>query len=201
MDLPKHPVVHGHPIHAILSDGPVVLIPLAVAAELLDRSGRGRELRLGDAATAAAAATASAAGMVGWIDWLTIPPDHPARRPATIHGIINTGAILAVTAALPARRQRLQLHGGRCDGDPRRRLDRRGPRRSAMAGGCGRRRRRRSPSSACRTRPALPRLRAPAERSPTSSAERRSCHRSRDQPFRPIRSSRSWTRCRSRHGA
>jgi uncharacterized membrane protein len=111
VDLPKHPVVHGHPIHAILSDGPVVLIPLAVAAELVDRSGRGRGLRLGDAATAAAAATASAAGLVGWIDWLTIPPDHSARRPATIHGIINTGAILAVTAALPARRQRLQLLG------------------------------------------------------------------------------------------
>jgi len=111
VDLPKHPVVHGHPIHAILSDGPVVLIPLAVAAELLDRSGRGRELRLGDAATAAAAATASAAGLVGWIDWLTIPSDHPARRPATIHGIINTGAILAVAAALPARRYRLQLLG------------------------------------------------------------------------------------------
>ena len=108
MDLPKHPVVHGHPIHAILSDGPVVLIPLAVAAELWDRI-RGDRLRLGGAATAAAAATASAAGLVGWIDWLTIPPDHPARRPATIHGIINTGAILAVSAAFAARRQRLQL--------------------------------------------------------------------------------------------
>ena len=109
MDLPKHPVVHGHPVHAILSDGPVVLIPLALAAELWDRSAHGATPRLGDMATAAAAATASAAGLVGWIDWLTIPADHPARRPATIHGLINTAAILAVTAALLARRQRLGL--------------------------------------------------------------------------------------------
>jgi uncharacterized membrane protein len=109
VDLPKHPVVHGHPIHAILSDGPVVLIPLALAAELRDwwlgRDG----VRLGDAMTAAAAATASAAGLVGWIDWLTIPADHPARRPATIHGLINSAAILATAAALPMRRRRLGL--------------------------------------------------------------------------------------------
>ena len=111
MDLPKHPVVHGHPIHAILSDGPVILVPLAFAAELADRARKARGLRLGDIVTAGAAATGSSAAIVGWIDWLTIPSDHPARRPATIHGIINTGAILAVTAALPARRYRLQLLG------------------------------------------------------------------------------------------
>jgi uncharacterized membrane protein len=109
VDLPKHPVVHGHPIHAILSDGPIVLVPLALAAELRDRFGSSEGTRLGDVTAAAAAITASAAGLVGWIDWLTIPSGHPARRPATIHGLINTAAILAVVAALPARRQRLQL--------------------------------------------------------------------------------------------
>ncbi len=109
MDLPKHPVVHGHPIHAILSDGPVILIPLAIGAELWDRRSHAGTRRLGEAVTAASSATASAAGIVGWIDWLTIPADHPARRPATIHGIINTAALLAVTAALQARRRRLQL--------------------------------------------------------------------------------------------
>lgn len=109
MDLPKHPVVHGHPIHAMLSDGPVVLIPLAIAAELWDRSGHSARIRLGDVVTAGAAASAAAAGVAGWIDWLTIPPDHPARKPATIHGVINTAAVLAVVAALPARPQRLPL--------------------------------------------------------------------------------------------
>lgn len=109
MDLPKHPVVHGHPIHAILSDGPVVLIPLSIAAELWDRRNRTERSRLGDTIAACAAASASAAGLVGWIDWLTIPPGHPARRPATIHGLINTAAVLAVATALPARRRRLPL--------------------------------------------------------------------------------------------
>jgi uncharacterized membrane protein len=109
VDLPKHPVVHGHPIHAILSDGPVVLIPLAIAAELWDRRNRTEGIRLGDLVAAGAAASASAAGLVGWIDWLTIPAGHPARRPATIHGLINTAAIVAVVAALPARRRRLRL--------------------------------------------------------------------------------------------
>jgi uncharacterized membrane protein len=109
VDLPKHPVVHGHPIHAMLSDGPVVLIPLALAAELWDRSGLAVAPRLGGVVTAVAAAAASAAGTVGWIDWLTIPADHPARKPATIHGLINTAAVLAVAVAVPARRRRLQL--------------------------------------------------------------------------------------------
>ncbi len=109
MDLPKHPVVHGHPIHAILSDGPVVLIPLAIAAETWDRKGAGTGIRLGDVVTAGAAATTLAAGLVGWIDWLTVPSDHPVRRPATIHGIINTTALVTLAAAVPTRRRRLKL--------------------------------------------------------------------------------------------
>jgi uncharacterized membrane protein len=109
VDLPKHPVIHGHPIHAILSDGPIVLIPLAVTAELWDRITSARGLRLGDVLTMGAAATGLAAAVVGWIDWLTIPGDHPARRPATIHGLINTAAVVTVVAAVPARRRRLRL--------------------------------------------------------------------------------------------
>jgi uncharacterized membrane protein len=111
VDLPKHPVVHGHPIHAILSDGPVILIPLALVTELWDQARKARGLRPGDVVTAGAAASGSAAAVVGWIDWLTIPPDHPARRPATIHGLINTAAVLAVAVALPSRRWRLRLLG------------------------------------------------------------------------------------------
>jgi uncharacterized membrane protein len=109
VDLPKHPVVHGHPIHAILSDGPVVLIPLAFGAALWGRTRKAEGLRLGDVLTAGAAATGSSAAIVGWIDWLTIPPEHPARRPATIHGLINTAAVLAVAVALPSRPWRLRL--------------------------------------------------------------------------------------------
>jgi hypothetical protein len=109
VDLPKHPVVHGHPIHAILSDGPVVLIPLAIAAELWDRHSPAEGIRFGDIVTAGAAAIALSAGVVGWIDWLTVPSDHPVRRPATIHGIINTTALVALAGAVPAGRRRLGL--------------------------------------------------------------------------------------------
>jgi hypothetical protein len=111
VDLPKHPVVHGHPIHAMLSDGPVILLPAAIAAELWDRRSPAAAPRLGGRMAAAAAATAAAAGAVGWIDWLTIPAGHPARRPATVHGLINTAALVAVAVALPARRRRLALLG------------------------------------------------------------------------------------------
>jgi uncharacterized membrane protein len=107
VDLPKHPVVHGHPIHAILSDGPVVLIPLAIAADLWDRNRPAEGIRFGDIVTAGAAASALTAGLVGWIDWLTVPSDHPVRRPATIHGIINTTAVVALAGAVPAGRRRL----------------------------------------------------------------------------------------------
>ena len=41
--------------------------------------------------------------------WLTVPPDHPVRRPATIHGLINTTALVALVAAVPAGRRRLKL--------------------------------------------------------------------------------------------
>ena len=109
MDLPKHPVVHGHPIHAILSDGPVVLIPLAIAAELWDRNGPAEGIRFGDLVTTGAAVTTLAAGLVGWIDWLTVPSGHPVRRPATIHGIINTTALVALAGAIPAGHQRLKF--------------------------------------------------------------------------------------------
>jgi len=109
VDLPKHPVVHGHPVHAILSDGPAVLIPAALAVELWDLARRNGTSGLSDAACATAAAAAVSAGIVGWIDWLTIPTEHPARRPATLHGIINTSGIVAVVAAAGTRRQRLPL--------------------------------------------------------------------------------------------
>jgi len=63
MDLPRHPVVHGHLVHAILSDGPAVLIPVALAAEVwrLTRDDKATR-QLSDVATLAA--TAAAAGAV-----------------------------------------------------------------------------------------------------------------------------------------
>jgi uncharacterized membrane protein len=95
----------------MLSDGPVILIPVAIAAELWARRHPPTKLPLGGTVAAVAAAVAVTAATIGWIDWLTIPTGHPARRPATIHGTINTAAVFAVAVALPARRYRLRLLG------------------------------------------------------------------------------------------
>src|SRR5262245_46270456 len=67
LDLPKHPVVGGHPVHAALSDGPVVLIPLAVLTEILERGRLLEDGRVGDLVTSSAAAASIAAVTVGWI--------------------------------------------------------------------------------------------------------------------------------------
>lgn len=110
MDLPKHPVVHGHPIHAILSDGPAVTIPIALAVEAWRRTTNRRAGQgLSDMATLTATATASAAALVGWVDWLTIPGEHPVHTPATLHGLINSANVLALIGGLLDRRRRFAL--------------------------------------------------------------------------------------------
>jgi uncharacterized membrane protein len=110
MDLPRHPVVHGHPVHAILSDGPAVLIPIALAAEAwrLTRDDEATR-QLSDVATSTATAAAAGAGLIGWIDWLTIPASHPARTPATIHGLINSAGLVALLGAATGRKRRFGL--------------------------------------------------------------------------------------------
>lgn len=112
LDLPRHPVVHGHPIHAMLSDLPAAFIPAAFLAELSRRLSAGRDCRhLSDAATTAALASAAAAGLTGWIDWLTMPTEHPAQKPATLHGLINTAGLLALIGAATLPRRRLPFLG------------------------------------------------------------------------------------------
>ena len=106
----RHPVVRGHPLHAMATDLPIGIVPLALAASVVARARGSREAALAAGATAALAATSSAsAALLGWWDWLTIPSWHEARRPATIHGLVNTSATALVIAGalLPARRAQL----------------------------------------------------------------------------------------------
>jgi len=106
----KHPVAHGHPLHAMVSDLPVALIPLALAAAIVERAWPSRSARQGAATTnAIALGTATAAVLIGWWDWLTIPGDHPAKSPATTHGLINTAGLGASALALFLPRRRLEL--------------------------------------------------------------------------------------------
>src|SRR2546429_7121080 len=107
IDLPRHPVFFGHPLHAILSDLPAALIPVALVSEtarMLRPSSRTRFLS--DAASIAALTAGLAAAAAGWLDWLTMPTEHPAQKPATLHGLINSGAVLSTLGAVmtPSRR-------------------------------------------------------------------------------------------------
>ncbi len=106
----KHPVVAGHPLHAMASDLPVALIPTALLATIAARARPARETRFAsDAASTIAVSAAAAAGALGIWDWLTIPWDHPAKRPATIHGLLNVAGLGAGMVALLRPRRRLEL--------------------------------------------------------------------------------------------
>lgn len=98
----RHPVVHGHPLHAMLSDLPVTLVPSAFTLSLL--AGARRRPRQLETfvvwTTRAALASAATAGAIGWWDWITMPKTHPTRRTSTLHGLINTTALGLVTAAV-----------------------------------------------------------------------------------------------------
>jgi uncharacterized membrane protein len=100
-------------VHAILSDGPAVLIPVAFAVEAwrLVRKDKASK-QLSSVATRTATAAAAAAGLVGWIDWLTIPGEHPARGPATVHGLINTAGLIALLGASTGPKRRFGLLAG-----------------------------------------------------------------------------------------
>jgi uncharacterized membrane protein len=96
----------------MLSDLPAALIPAAFLAELSRRLSAGSERRaLSDAAVGAALAGAAAAGVTGWIDWLTMPTEHPAQKPATLHGLVNTAGLLSLLGAAMLPRRRLPFLG------------------------------------------------------------------------------------------
>ena len=105
-----HPVVHGHPLHAMLSDLPAGLIPAALLAAAIERARSDRRTRYAARTSAMLAfGSACAAGVIGWWDWLTIPSDHPVRSPATTHGLINSGGLALGAAAILLPRRRLEL--------------------------------------------------------------------------------------------
>lgn len=114
LDLPKHPVLRGHPLHAMLSDLPVGLLPAAAAATLAagKRSRRNRGAhRVADLLTTMTFASAAAAAGAGIWDWLGIPRSHAAWLPATIHGSLNVAGVFALGGAVLWPRRRLAVLG------------------------------------------------------------------------------------------
>jgi uncharacterized membrane protein len=97
----RHPVVRGHPLHAMATDLPIGIVPLAFAASVAARLRRSRDTSFAaDAAMAAALLSFAPAVLLGWWEWLTIPTSHEAHRPATNHGLINTAAAVLALGGL-----------------------------------------------------------------------------------------------------
>jgi uncharacterized membrane protein len=111
----RHPVVRGHPLHAMSTDLPIGILPLALAASVAARMRGSRGVTFAaDAATAAAALSVAPAVLLGWWEWLTVPAEHEAHRPATTHGLVNSAAAAFVIAALwrPLRLESLATAAG-----------------------------------------------------------------------------------------
>ena len=85
----------GHPLHAILVHYPVGLwvLSLLLDAVTLLFGANNALVRASLYAMLGGLALAVLAAGVGLADWADIRPDHEARRPATLHMIINLGAI------------------------------------------------------------------------------------------------------------
>jgi uncharacterized membrane protein len=135
----KQPLVKGHPLHAIFSDLPAAGFTLSYVFDILSRTVQGEpggpsidqvgggishvvsgttrlRTRFRDAANATYAGAftgAALAGMFGWWDFLNIPAEHPARKPALIHGLLNSGILVFSAANLVARRQEPRWGGTR----------------------------------------------------------------------------------------
>jgi uncharacterized membrane protein len=106
----KHPVVRGHPLHAVLSDAPAVMIPVAFAFTAAHRLRRNDRTAFASAAMTWLALTgALAAGAAGWWDWLTMPRDWKAWKLATVHGLVNTSGLVALATAAVRPRRRLGM--------------------------------------------------------------------------------------------
>lgn len=92
------------------SDLPAALLPASLVAAAIARAvPTARSRQLSDAALVAGVLTGAAAGAIGWWDWLTIPAAHPAKSPATTHGLINTAGLGIGALALAVPRRRLEL--------------------------------------------------------------------------------------------
>lgn len=106
----KHPVVRGHPLHAMVSDLPAALIPASLLAAVVERARPDARTRYASTGSLTlAVGSAVMAGVIGWWDWLTIPNEHPAKSPATTHGLINTAGLAVGAAALVLPKRRLEL--------------------------------------------------------------------------------------------
>jgi nitrite reductase/ring-hydroxylating ferredoxin subunit/uncharacterized membrane protein len=102
----------GHPLHAIFVHYPVGLWILSLALDVITRFYINNALvRASFLAMLVGTGVAVLAAVTGLADWADIRRDHEARRPATLHMIINL-AVIALYAVNLALRYN-SLDGGR----------------------------------------------------------------------------------------
>src|SRR5207302_6246880 len=83
----RHPVVRGHPLHAMSTDLPIGILPLAFAASVAARLRGSRGVSFAaDAATVAAVISFGPSVLLGWWEWLSIPAGHEWGRTSSTSG-------------------------------------------------------------------------------------------------------------------
>jgi len=89
-----NPVIKGHPLHAIMTDLPVALIPTGFGFSLLGRLTGRRELEAaGYLNTLAGVALAVPTAMFGVADYLQMEVRDPAQTTGFVHGSLNAAAL------------------------------------------------------------------------------------------------------------
>lgn len=94
------------PLHPALVHLPVALLPLSALLDLASRLWEAPELMLVQAAfitLVAGIATAVIAAVAGMMDYTAIREDHPAKRTATLHMVLNLIAVGLYCASLGLR--------------------------------------------------------------------------------------------------
>lgn len=97
----KHPVIKGHPLHAILSDIPIgALIATAVVDAIWLGHPSPMWLRAAELTLLVTLAGAVLAALAGLWDWFGIPRGHAAKTRAAYHGWTNVAAVALLLASL-----------------------------------------------------------------------------------------------------
>lgn len=97
----KHPVIKGHPLHAILSDVPIGAL---IATVVLDAVWLARPnptwVMAAEVTLLVTLGGATLAALAGLWDWFGIPNDHAAKSLAAYHGWTNVAAVSLLIASL-----------------------------------------------------------------------------------------------------
>lgn len=97
----KHPVIKGHPLHAILSDVPIGAL---MATVVLDAIWLARPsstwLMAAEVTLLVTLGGAALAALAGLWDWFGIPREHAAKRLAAYHGWTNVAGVVLLVASL-----------------------------------------------------------------------------------------------------